>query len=83
MPRRKIPGTAQRNIRLHLESYEWIKEFFANSPAGITTTDACREVLYRFGCYCKEQMDKGEIASHSDLAKVDGIILGMMEKKNV
>lgn len=81
MPRRSIPGTAQRNIRVHLQSYEWIKEFFASSPAGITTTDACREVLKRFGLYCKERMDEGAEASWKDIAAIDGIILGYMEDK--
>jgi hypothetical protein len=83
MPRRSIPGTAERNIRVHLESYNWIKDFFAASPAGITTTDACREILYRFGLYCKEQMDKGSEASWKDIAAIDGIILGYAKKDKV
>lgn len=78
MPRRKIPGMALRNVRVNLESYNWIKEFFENSPSGISTTEACCEVLRHFGIYCKAQMDAGVEASRKDLEAIPDIVLGLM-----
>ena len=76
--RKKIPDCAPRTVRLHIPTYNAILDFFANSPSGITGADAIRELILRFGMYCREQRRKGRVASTQDLSQIDTIVLGFL-----
>jgi hypothetical protein len=78
MARKKIPGGAVRSFMVDLKSYNAIQEFFSNSPAGITTSQACREVLRHFGEYCQARLDEGTVASYSHLSDSRDIISQLM-----
>ena len=78
MPRRKEKDCAPRTFLIHIPTYEAIREFFENSPSGITTSEACREVLRVFGQYCQERLNEGKVATPADIDKVSKIVLGKL-----
>ena len=81
MPRKRIPGTKPRTHVVHVESYNYIMDFFSRSPNNITGSDAIREVLYQFGMHCKRQMDAGRGGGASDLVDIKKIVLGIVAPK--
>jgi hypothetical protein len=78
MPRRKEKDCAARTFLVHIPTYNAIREFFENSPSGITTSEACREVLKTFGEYCQEKLNEGKVAAPTDIAAINKIVLGRL-----
>lgn len=81
MPRRKEKDCAPRTFLVHIPTYDAIREFFENSPSGITTSHACREVLKVFGEYCQAKLNEGKVAEPADINKVNSIILGKLSNE--
>lgn len=74
MARKRITDVAPRTIRVHIPTYNSILEFFSLSPSGIRGSDAIRQVLYKFGLYCQDQLESGRTASSQDLKEAEDII---------
>jgi hypothetical protein len=74
MARKRLNDVAPRTVRVHVPTYNKILEFFALSPSGIRGSDAIRQILYRFGLYCEEQLDSGRVASSQDLTAAEDMI---------
>jgi hypothetical protein len=74
MARKKLSEVAPRTVRVHIPTYNSILEFFALSPSGIRGSDAIRQLLYRFGLYCEEQLQTGRVASSRDLTVAEDLI---------
>jgi hypothetical protein len=74
MARRKLAEVAPRTIRVHIPTYDSILKFFSLSPSGIRGSDAIRQVLYQFGIYCQNQMERGRTASARDLKEAEDVI---------
>ena len=74
MARKRLNDVAPRTVRVHVPTYNSILDFFALSPSGIRGSDAIRQILYKFGLYCDEQMKSGRVASARDLTEAEDII---------
>jgi hypothetical protein len=70
-----------RSVRVDLGTYNSILEFFGRSPTGIKGADAIRELLYRFGLHCQEQMDSGRVAGVKDFAEIGDFVEKQLEEK--
>lgn len=80
MARKRLNDVAPRTVRVHVPTYNSILEFFALSPSGIRGSDAIRQLLYRFGLYCQEQLETGRVASSKDLTAAEDIIYETLRK---
>ena len=74
MAKRTNLDIAPRTVRVHIPTYNKILTFFSMSPSGITGADAIRQILYKFGQYCDDQMNAGRIASARDLSAAEDIV---------
>lgn len=80
MARKKLSDVAPRTIRIHVPTYDAILQFFSLSPSGIRGSDAIRQVLYQFGLYCQEQMERGRTASARDLKEAEDVIFKIFKE---
>lgn len=82
MSRKKLPEVAPRTIRLHIPTYNAILDFFSMSPAGLSGSDAIRQLLYHYGTYCQEQMQAGRQATSVDLKAAEDAVYKLLGDSN-
>ena len=82
MPRKKLKEVAPRTIRVHIPTYNSILEFFSMSPAGLSGSDAIRQLIYHFGQYCEDQMKAGRSATSADLQAAEDAVYKVMGNRN-
>jgi len=62
------PEIAPRTIRVNVQTYNWILEYFSRSPDGIKGQAAIRKYLHELGHECHRRMQRGRTACISDMS---------------